>query len=307
MKYNSNIPANPSPKQPLSELNLMNSFLFEAVTEKHENAELLARTIIRRALGIELGNVTVEVEKPLKGIDTDKRGIRMDICVREFNQTTPTSLPSRIFNIEPNNYKENELPRRNRFSQSLMDVKLLPSGDSGFNLPDIYTIWILTDDPFGKDRMIYTVKNMVEEDSEIVYNDGITKIFLFVNGKIGGSAELQNLLHFFTNTNTNNAVDDELSNLQKIVDEVKHNAEVGDRYMHFVTYEEYAQLREESGYLRGIEQGKEEAKKEREHGIRSLVESLKSLSVEYFKIKEFLSNQYSLSNEQADQYMNLYY
>ena len=75
----------------------------------------------------------------------------------------------------------------------------------------------------------------------------------------------------------------------------------------FVTYEEYAQLREESGYLRGIEQGKEEAKKEREHGIRSLVESLKSLSVEYFKIKEFLSNQYSLSNEQADQYMNLYY
>lgn len=131
--------------------------------------------------------------------------------------------------------------------------------------------------------MIYTVKNMVEEDSEIVYNDGITNIFLFVNGNM----------------------------CKKIVDEVKHNAEVGDRYMHFVTYEEYAQLREESGYLRGVEQGKEqckeEAKKEREHGIRSLVESLKSLSVEYFKIKEFLSNQYSLSNEQADQYMNRYY
>lgn len=38
-------------------------------------------------------------------------------------------------------------------------------------------------DPFGKDYMLYSVKNVVEEHPEIDYNDGVRKLFLYTGGK----------------------------------------------------------------------------------------------------------------------------
>ena len=46
----------------------------------------------------------------------------------------------------------------------------------------MFSIWILPYDPFGNDRIIYTVKNKVEENNQIVYNDGVTKIYLYTKG-----------------------------------------------------------------------------------------------------------------------------
>lgn len=50
-------------------------------------------------------------------------------------------------------------------------------------LPEVIMIWILPYDPSGDDRMLYTVKNMVVENNELVYNDGILKTFLYTKGK----------------------------------------------------------------------------------------------------------------------------
>ncbi len=296
MNNTSKNPASFLPRQSLNDLNLMNDFLFETMTEKQENAELLARIIVRRSLGIELGHAKVEVEKPLKGINIGKRGIRMDICVTEFKSNRTKQIPSRIFNIEPNNYYDNDLPRRSRFMQSLTDIKLLPSGTSATYLPSIYSIWILPYDPFGENRMIYTVKNVVVENQDIVYNDGITKIFLYINGNHGGSPELKNLLRYLANTNETNAVDEELSALQKIIDDIKCDVKVGEQYMHFVTFEEFAEIRENSGYIRGTEQG-----------IIAAINICKSCSLAKEKTKEQLMSQFTLSDSVAERYLTLHW
>lgn len=47
------------------------------------------------------------------------------------------------------------------------------------------TIWILPYDPFGDDRIIYTIKNIAVENHDLVYNDGITKIILYTKGTKG--------------------------------------------------------------------------------------------------------------------------
>ena len=62
---------------------------------------------------------------------------------------------------------------RSRYSQALTDVKLLHSGEDYKTLPDYISIWILPYDPFGKNQMLYTVKNVVEDFPELVYNDGV--------------------------------------------------------------------------------------------------------------------------------------
>ena len=44
--------------------------------------------------------------------------------------------------------------------------------------------------------MLYTVKNMVVENHELVYNDDVVKLFLYTKGKHGGSEELRTLLTY---------------------------------------------------------------------------------------------------------------
>lgn len=89
-----------SPK-PLEELDMMDAFLFEAATENAENAKKIARIIIERVTGRQVKNLVIETQKQLKGINVDKRGIRMDLYTMEKDfqeeQTLNrcrTSLPS---------------------------------------------------------------------------------------------------------------------------------------------------------------------------------------------------------------------
>ena len=46
-----------------------------------------------------------------------------------------------------------------------------------------FILQFLPYDPFGKDCMLYSVKNVVEDHPKIEYNDGIRKIFLYTGGK----------------------------------------------------------------------------------------------------------------------------
>lgn len=272
----------------LNELNLMDAYLFETVTNNPVFAEKMAKMIIWRALGIQVQDVTVETEKELKGIHMDKRGIRMDIYAKEYSYSDDKNFPDRIYDIEPNNYGKGELPRRSRFYQSLLDTKLLPTGTPFQKLPEIFTIWILPYDPFDDDRMIYTVKNMVVENQKIIYNDGITKIFLFINGNKGGSIELKNMLLYFANTNTANAVDNELSDLQQMVSAIKQDDRERERYMHFVTYEEMIADAEVRGEIIGF------------------ITCCRSLNLSHDEILERIMQQFSFTPQQAEDYLQEY-
>ena len=55
--------------RPLEELDMMDSFLFEAATEDAEKAEKIARIIIERVTGHRVKNLIIESQKSLKGIN----------------------------------------------------------------------------------------------------------------------------------------------------------------------------------------------------------------------------------------------
>ena len=64
--------------------------------------------------------------------------------------------------------------------------------------------------------MSYSVKNFVTENPSLLYNDGVTTLFLNTKGKIGGTNELANLLKFFSNTTEETAVDSDLKGIHNI-------------------------------------------------------------------------------------------
>ena len=272
--------------RPLQELNLIDSFLFGASTEKIQDAEFIAKLIIERATNEKVDKITVVSEKELTGIDVQHHGIRMDLYVEEYeNQRL-----AKVYDIEPNKYNLSELPMRSRYCQSLTDVKLLNTGDVYENLLDYISIWILPYDPFGKNQMLYTVKNCVEEFPELVYNDGVKKLFLYVGGELGGTEKLKSLLQYFSASNPGNVTDTDLEHLHSIVENTKRNQKVGKRYM---TLQDMIDYEKKESFDEG-----------RKEGIFAFVGLAKELNLSAEQIVEQLMQKFSLTMEEAKAYLN---
>ena len=234
--------------------------------ENPTHAKELTKIIVKRATGRILENFTVEAQKAFNGTDTDKHGICLDVLVK---CTGTNDTVSEVYNIEPNTYYEKNLAKRNRYYNALTDSKLLFSGDDFGVLPELISIWILSYDPFGDNRMSYSVKNFVTENPSLLYNDGVTTLFLNTKGKIGGTNELANLLKFFSNTTEETAVDSDLKGIHNIVNSVKRDSKVGERYMSMQTVMYYEKkMSYEEGEEHGIQLGEERlAKKLEELGV----------------------------------------
>lgn len=291
-----NILLNETPKRKLEDLNMIDAFLFDKATTSVQNAITISKVIIKRATGLDVENIVVETEKQISGMDLNKRGVRLDVYLTEEDMNAGKDI-LRLFDIEPNNYYEPDLPRRSRFYQSLIDSQLLPTDTPFRKLPDIFMIWILPYDPFGDDRMIYTVKNMVVENDQIVYNDGSTKLFLYTKGTKGGSKELKDLLTYLEYTTVANAVDSDLKEIQKIVDNVKADSRERERFMTLqeMIYYEKRDSRE-AGYQAGLIEG-----------IKGVITAYKSLNATYDQAKAAIINQFNLTEEKADEYIHLYW
>lgn len=302
----------------LQGLNLINSFLFRASTENPEHAKFIAKLIIERATGRKVGEISVAAEKSLTGIDLGQHGICMDLYEEEYEG----KRTARVYDIEPNNYGADELPMRSRYSQALTDVKLLETGDNYKNLPNYISIWILPFDPFGKNKMLYTVKNFVAENTQIVYNDGALKLFLYTGGEIGGNERLKDMLRYFAESDEQNAVDPELSQLHDFVQQVRDNRKVGEQFM---TLQDYLDNEIKRGVEEGIARVRETAVAEAvnaavaeavdeavdvavaeamDAAIAKTVAMLKDLNVSKEQIVEQLMEKYSLTEEKAKSFLN---
>ncbi len=247
----------------------------------------------------------VQPQKDLKGINVNKHGIRMDVYTEEIDEAPEGNQITCVYDIEPNNYYDNDIPRRNRYYQSLIDSNLLPTGEIYKRLPDMYSIWLLPYDPFGDNRMIYTVKNIVTENNQIVYNDGVTKLFLYTKGNVGGSQRLKELLNFMEKSVRDNAVDEELSEIMDIVDLAKSDPKERRRYMGImgvIDYEKRDSYNEgvASGRSEGIELGRAE-------GIQAVINTCKLLGQDTDQTKSHIINQFDLTTEKANEYINLYW
>ncbi len=215
----------------IKDMDLMDDFLFGESMMNEETAIPMAKMIIERATGLKVRNLEITCQKMVNGLDTDYHGIRLDVSASEIDIREKNAETVRVYDIEPNNGSMKELPRRDRYYQSLIDVRLLEAGTDYYKLPELWSIWILPNDPFGGNRMLYTVKNVVEEMPEIEYNDGIKKIFLYTDGEIGGSRALKNLLRYIRDTCVENAVDSDLQTLHSGIERLKNSREIGVRYM----------------------------------------------------------------------------
>ena len=121
-------------------------------------------------------------------------------------------------------------------------------------------------DPLGMNRMVYTVRSKCEEEPDMDYDDGARTLFLYTKGTEGEPPEeLRQLLHYMEHTTAENAVNETLKNIHRMVEIVKRDREVSLEYMKIFEREEMLVemgRREERQRAEAAEQELEKVKEE---------------------------------------------
>lgn len=221
----------------LKEMNLLDDFLFNAVVSYNEKGEFFSRELLKTIFGREFGELIITPQKPYYGLDTCYHGIRLDVQVEE---QTALAIPNTVFDIEPDNDKadKSSLPKRTRFYHARIDARSLKAGEDYEQLKKVIVVMITPFDPFGYNRMIYTVRRRCDEVPEMEFDDGAKTLFLYTKGIGDGcSQELKEFLRYMEDSKIENVTNKQLGEIHKIVETVKQDAEVTKGYMKLCEYE----------------------------------------------------------------------
>lgn len=165
-----------------------------------------------------------------------KRSIRLDAWSKDRHM--------RLFDIEmQNDEKADDIPRRSRYYQALMDTPLLKAGKYTRyrELPPTEIIFITQKDLFGEDLAEYVCSTYYLGETPIKVEDGVTKTFLNMQS-MHGRPELVSLLQYMKHSDINNpnilVKDARLLRLHEIVTEVKQSEEWEEYNMSLADYYE---------------------------------------------------------------------
>ncbi|MBR5033037.1 MAG: Rpn family recombination-promoting nuclease/putative transposase [Treponema sp.] len=150
--------------KPFEELTLADDFMFYQVMQDDE----ICIGVLERLLKIQIDHIErQELQKEIKPYYQSKY-IKLDVYVKNDN---------RVYDIEIQNEDMDELPKRVRYYQSMIDSNELLKGMEYRKLPESIIIFICTGDPFGKGFPQYTFKNICLEEKDIILKDESTKYF----------------------------------------------------------------------------------------------------------------------------------
>ena len=249
-----------------------------------------------------------------------ERAIRLDAWAKDTKK--------RQFDMEmQNDSKGDDLRKRARFYQGLIDTPVLKSGKETRyrHLPSTVIIFITQDDIFGKDLARYTFSEWCEEIPDLPLEDGTKKIFLNMKSK-NGRPELISLLQYMKDTTLENpnitVKDKRIIDLDRIVEEVKQSEEWEAVKMNIleIGIERGKEQGLEEGIKQGIKQGKEQGLEEgikqgkeqgieegMKQGIKALIETCQELEMQKEETIPRLMKKFSMPEDAAEEYVGKYW
>ena len=238
------------------QFNLSDFALFLSVMKNKAAYENMLRIILDEP---DLRLAEVKAEQVVLN-QSGKRAIRLDAWARDVR--------NRQFNTEmQNDSKSDNLQKRSRFYQGLLDTPILKSGKKTKyrHLPSTIIIFITQEDIFSRDLAMYTFTEQCEEIAGLHLDDGTKKIFLNMTSR-RGRPDLVSLLQYMKNTTLDNpeilVKDKRIRELDRIVREVKQSEEWEAVKMNIL----------EIGIEKGKKEGKAEGIDRVNHLIRLLAE-----------------------------------
>ncbi|MDE6714486.1 MAG: hypothetical protein K2K20_12210, partial [Lachnospiraceae bacterium] len=191
-------------RKTLREMDLLDDFLFGTMVTYPEIGERFVKSILKTIFGREFKHLSITAQKVLYGSDSNLHGARLDVYTEPEIEDHGEERAV-VYDIEPDHNDsatdKKALPRRTRFYHGKIAARSLNSGTDYDHLKNVVIIMIMSYDPFGQNRMVYTIKNKCVELPEMEYEDGASTLFLYTKGTEGiPSAALKQMLHYMEET-----------------------------------------------------------------------------------------------------------
>lgn len=197
------------------------NFIFSKTLELFPD---LCKKIIEMILNIKIEHIGFPEREKVIEARTDSKGIRLDVYV-EDNQNCS-------FDIEMQVTDSDNISKRMRYYQGLIDTDKLKHGQHYSALGESFIIFICPFDRFKCGRHIYTFRERCDEDNNITLDDGAVKIFLSTKGSADDvSNDIKNFLNYIDNGIISS---DFVQQLDNAVKSVKSNKKAR---LDFMTYQ----------------------------------------------------------------------
>ena len=243
----------------IDDADLMDDVFMNLVASDPDVGKDVCRTLLSVLLQKKIDNVRIHAQRMIPGSGDKMRGIRLDVQIDELVSKRDQKIVN-MYDVEPHNRWEKSFERMLRFRQAKIDSINMTAGDNDFShLPNLYIILITEFDVWGKDHMVYTIRNKCDEVPELDYNDGLKFLYFNTKGKKGGSESIRNMLKYMQDSKESSAVDDATRELDKYVSNVRQNPEVRGNYM---TFGDRIDWEKEMSRKEGLEEGREEGREE---------------------------------------------
>ena len=227
------------------ELTIQDDFMFGKVMQDINNLKPLLERILPE---IDFTDLKLVIPQRSMNEFYESHGIRVDVYAEDDRH---------MFSVEMQVIQKENMPKRTRYCQSVMDMYDLGKGHDYEELRKQYIIFICPRDPYGDNIMMYTYRNVCMETGKEL-KDETEKIFINCSGK--NKDEYPLIRPFAEYVNGKRSEDGYIRQLEEEVRKAKMNP---------LWRSEFMDLRSKLYHER--KEGREEGKKERE---TELIQSL---------------------------------
>ena len=229
------------PLKPIEELTFADDFMFGRVMQNPE----ICKGLLERLLEIKIEKVEYPTLQKSISPHYKSKGVRLDVYVQDSN---------RVFDIEIQNFLDENLPKRTRYYQSMMDIDLLLKGNNYTQLKESFVIFVCKEDFFGENMPCYFFTNTCRDKPDLQLGDKSYKVIFnasaFENEK---NLEKKSILEYIIDKKSTSEF---TTKLDTLVEQTKLNEIFKGDYMAWGLAEFDAEQRgKKEGYSAGVSDG----------------------------------------------------
>lgn len=247
------------------ELKFTDDFLFCKILSSDK---ALCKELLELVLGFKIRDIDYSDRQKDFKFSYEGKGIRLDVYAEDEEG---------VYDIEMQTTLPEDLPRRSRYYQGMVDINQLEKGAHYSELKKSFIIFICLKDFSDRDLPVYTFTNRCAQDLTLEIQDGATRVIINASGKRDGlSKDMSAFLDFLKDGKDSNAF---TSHLKKDVEDAMMNREWGIEYMSM-----NARLMDEraAGKKEGIAEGEAERQKllAKIEDLERIIDSMENATVD---------------------------
>ena len=222
-------------RKSFDDLTIADDFMFCKVMQD----EGICKQFLEMILAGQIGKIACLSPQNSVAAGIEAKSVRLDLLVKDES--------GKSYDIEMQVSNEHNIPKRMRYYQAAIDIAFLDKGEHYKALNDSYIIFVCLFDAIGKNKPLYTFKNICIEDRQTPLRDGTKK--LIINAQAFNKAEDKELKGFLEYVKTGTVNTEYTGRIETMIQTVKNNEQARQEYRFMSGFEMDA--REE-----GIQQGK---------------------------------------------------